>query len=627
MLERLSSFERKLRNNPFQHFYPEQELTPRDIATLFIKDHTEYNALTSYTHSLVFGSRGSGKTMLFKFLEPACQVVKYGSLGEFLSQPDSFIGIYMNYNRGDCTKREFYQLLEDKDIPTSLSQRLIIHYFIMDICDSVLGTFLEQLQEKIDPGRERDAVDRIFSALDRKGIHRDIPENERSLVTLREIIKDEMDKVLSSIRVYEENYGIPGSKPAYSGNFTDPSCQKGSFLYVFFNELRHVLDTDNIPFFLLFDEVTQIEELELLVKFHQQIINTLISQRMQNLVCLKVSACPESYSTDVDINGRKIDEIHDYIVITLDSLYTNNKRNYHHRIRDITNKRLEIADWGVKDIEKLLPENPTEVHKMEEAIRYTSEEYDKLPEDKKIESKQNYISKYARARFLQEFLRKTEYGYTGFDNLVHFSSGITRAFLDVCYHMIIEYEAKYPEANTRNIEFLPFEIQKETVNSYSNSFIDTQLLDPISKRAPESEERKLLEQLFNLIEALGPAFKIRLDNKNSRYPRIISVSIKETLREPMLERVLRRGLRECFFHKKWYRSKSGYEMLQCFILNRRLCPRYKLDLSGFQGRIELSQEELLPALEDPQKFISWFAAREKTTERGEETQQLLLLDM
>jgi len=626
--ESLSPFERKLRNNPFQHFYPEQELTPMDIAALFIKDYTEYNALTSYTHSLVFGSRGSGKTILFKFLEPACQAVKYGSLGEFLSQPDSFIGIYMNYNRGDCTKREFYQLLQDKDIPTTLSQKIIIHYFIMDICDSVLGTFLEQLQEKIDPDKERRAVDRIVSALDRKGIHRDIPENERNLETLREIIKDEMDKVLSSIQVYEESYGIPGSRLIYSGNFTDPSCQERSFLYIFLNELRHVLGTDNIPFFLLFDEVTQIEELELLVKFHQQIINTFISQRKQNLVCLKVSACPESYSTDVDINGRKIDEIHDYIVITLDSLYTNNKRDYHHRIRDIANKRLEIANWEVKDIEKLLPENPTEVHKMEEAIRYTSEEYDRLPGDKKIESKRNYINKYARARFLQEeFQKKTEYGYTGFDNLVHFSSGIARAFLDVCYHMIIKYEAKYPEANTRDIEFVPFEIQKETVNLYSNSFIDTELLDPISKRSPESEERKLLEQLFNLIEALGQAFKIRLDNKNSRYPRIISVSIKETLRDPMLERVLQRGLRECFFHKKWYRSKSGYEMLQCFILNRRLCPRYKLDLSGFQGRIELPQEDLLLALKDPQKFISRFRAREKTAEMEEEAQQLLLLDM
>ncbi len=623
--EKQDKFETKIKENVFQHFYPDQQLSPKNIVDLFVKEYTEYNALTAYTHTFVFGSRGSGKTMLFKFLEPACQVIEYGSLEKFFNQPDSFIGICIGYNTGDYTKTEFCKLLADKEVPLNVSKRIIMHYFIMDIADWTLNTILGQLKQKIISDKEKEAVSKVISALDKKKIYDDIPEKERNLKTLKGIMKKEKNKTLSSIQDYQSNYGTPSNRLKYTGNFTDPSCQSGSFLYTFFDELRKLIGVADTPFFLLFDEVTEIEGIEPIIKFHQQIINTFISQRVQNLVCTKVSACHESYSTDVDINGRAIEEIHDYYVVNLDSLYTNNQENYYRRIKQIANRRLEIAQWKVNNIVEFLPENLTEINKMKKAIQYTADEYDKLPEDKKIGSKQNYINKYARARFFQKFLEKTEYGYTGFDNLVHFSSGITRAFLDACFHMVIEYRQKDSEISNRDIEFIPFEMQKNAVKFYSNSFIDTEILQPIRRRATESEERKLLEELFNLIEALGQAFKIRLDNKNSRYPRIISFSVKETLRDSRLERILHKALRECFFHKKWYRGKSGYEMLECFILNKRLCPRYKLDLSGFQGRIEISQEHLFLALDNPKKFVSWFKRRQKIAEKEEK--QLPLFDM
>ncbi len=619
-----NKFEAKIRENAFQHFYPDQQLIPRNLVRLFVKEYTEYNALTSFTHTFVFGSRGSGKTMLFKFLEPECRAIECGTMEGFFNQPDCFIAVYIGYNTGDYTKTEFCKLLSDKEVPLDFSKKIIMHYFIMDIADWTINTVLEQLNDRIISTNQGEVVTNIISVLDRKNLYADILKSKLDLKALKSLIEKERDRVLSTIEDYENSYGIPGNRLNYSGNFTDPSCQKGSFLHTFFNGLRNLVGVEDVPFFLLFDEVTKIEGVETLIEFHQQIINTLISQRVHNLVCVKVSACCESYNADVDINGRAIEEIHDYHVIHLDSLYTNNKETYYQRIKGITNRRLEIAQWEVRDIETFLPENPTEIQKMNEAIEYTGKEYDTLQKDRKIESKQNYINKYARARFFQKYLEKTEYGYTGFDNLVHFSSGITRTFLDVCFYMINEYKQKFPNIGSQHIKFIPFEIQKNAVESYSNSFIDTEILKPIRRRATGSRERNLLEELFNLIEAIGQAFKIRLDNENSRYPRIISFSIKETLRDPRLERVLQKALRECFFHNKWYRGKSGYEMLECFILNKRLCPRYKLDLSGFQGRIEISQEHLLLALDDPGKFVSWFKTREKD---GKEEEQLLLFDM
>ena len=87
--------------NPFEHFYPEV-LSPEEIHTLFVKEYTEHNALTAHKHTHVEGSRGSGKTMVFKFLEPACQAIEYGGWSEFAASKRTFIAIYINCSFISC---------------------------------------------------------------------------------------------------------------------------------------------------------------------------------------------------------------------------------------------------------------------------------------------------------------------------------------------------------------------------------------------------------------------------------------------------------------------------------------------------------------------------------------------
>ncbi len=89
----------------------------------------------------------------------------------------------------------------------------------------------------------------------------------------------------------------------------------------------------------------------------------------------------------------------------------------------------------------------------------------------------------------------------------------------------------------------------------------------------------------------------------SREPRVISVSLKTDPNE-RLKRILNIAEREAFLHRKWYRSKRGNINLPCFVLNRRLCPHFNLDLSGFQGRLEVAADELALALSDPAAFVA-----------------------
>jgi hypothetical protein len=62
-------------------------------------------------------------------------------------------------------------------------------------------------------------------------------------------------------------------------------------------------------------------------------------------------------------------------------------------------------------------------------------------------------------------------------------------------------------------------------------------------------------------------------------------------------------VQESFLHAKWYRSKRGNRNLRCYVLNRRLCPHFNLDITGFQGRVELSSADLSLALRSPDAFL------------------------
>jgi len=595
-------------HNPFQHFYPE-DLSNKDIYELFVKEYTEHNAVTACKHTIVEGSRGSGKSMLFKYLEPACQIIDHQSWKNFKNKKGAFIGIYVNCNTGDYRKREFEELLRTDDVPRVLSEKVIVHDFIMRVAEWTIKAVTDQLSSVISSDEQ--VFDRIISALDKRGLYGNTNQFPRNLLGLMHVVRNEINLVRMSVEEFFRNYAIPGNKFAFEGNLIDTSFDKNNFLFVFFNELRKLLGAENIPFFILFDEAGE----QMLLALQQKVINSFITQRIQSLVCVKVSVRPESYGIDTDLQERPIQHIHDYDTINLDALYTNNTQSYYRRIQEISNRRLKLAEFEVSDIKELIPEREFEIEKMREAVAFTADEYEKLSPDKKIEDKQNYVNKYARARFFQKFLHRSPYWYTGFDNLVHFSAGITRSFLDPCFDMVEKYMQKYPEAEMKAIKFIPYEIQWETVRDFSNNFVEKELLGKIRRRHPTSEERRILQYLFNLIEGLGEAFKRRLQNPASRYPRIISFSVRETvIGDADLEAVLKLALQDCFFQKRWYRGKSGYEMLECYILNRRLCPRYGLDLSGFQGRIELSQETLELAMQDKAKFLYWFGSKEKTGE-------------
>ena len=580
--------------NPFTVISGEL-MAAKDVAKEFIIEHTEHAKLSSYSHTLVWGSRGSGKSIHFKYLEPLAQSYNprcdcFGDVNKFLTSKNAFLSIYINCRDGILHKEELKYFEDLESVESRISNILLSRYFSAVIIKKFVEVFQTQLK----------------SLLKTEVVTKDLPRwirqfnaNIETLDDLFNCLREHCSKFLHeaveivTCSIVDRNFEIPVSKisgfrPEISEDITE-----------FSKFILKILKID-CPIFLLFDEANT------LCQTHQKCINTLIGMRTQNYQCIKVASQRNGFNTNLSLSGA-VDETHDYTVLDLDGLYTNNRQAYYKRLVKIGNFRLEKSGINVP-IESFLPFNEREIKALEKAREIAEERYNSLSPEERPKDKVNFTKKYAPAIFFQEIKSfKTSISYAGFDNIVHMSSGIVRSFLDCCSIMYSEFVENNPSVEPN---FIPISIQSKVIKEYSDNFIQAQLIDKIKSLKPKSDDRIKLEQLYSLLKSLGSLFRKRLLDKTSREPRIISVSLKDEA-SSQLNDILELAEREAFFHVKWYRSKRGDRNLKCYVLNRRLCPHFNLDLSGFQGRIELFSRELEVALESTKNFLRLMSSKGK----------------
>jgi hypothetical protein len=153
-------------------------------------------------------------------------------------------------------------------------------------------------------------------------------------------------------------------------------------------------------------------------------------------------------------------------------------------------------------------------------------------------------------------------------------------------------------------------LQDEVIYQYSEDFLSTKLED-IRKDLPP-EEWSRISSLRTLIESLGRLFYERLHDPESREARLFSFTVRGTV-PPEIEAVLRLGMRYRYFQRGTYSSKEGGGREDWYILNRRLSPVFKLDPTGFEGRISLTPQTLRIACCDTAEFLR-LRRREESSE-------------
>lgn len=575
--------------NPFAVESPEK-LEAEEVFELFVEENSGMEVVQQRKHAFIWGPRGSGKSMLLRFLEPKCQAMRHTQEGEtwekglarFLSSAQPFVGIRIACKEGYFNKTE----LDLMDI--SSAQILTEHMMNVSLAATVFLVLDEQfpkdffdLEHKVALVRK---VSRLFdnaSIADTLSIASESFDLEKQPFNWAWCL---FDAELRKIQGYLRQQALPEGKSRYLG----ATSGYHDFLLPFARALQSLPQLKGIPIYFLIDDADRLRQQQ------QQIVNSWLANRDQHIVCIKAAAQFHEYKTLLTRDGWLLETPHDYSEFYIEELYSASGDAYTQKVEAIIQKRLNLA--GIERTpEEYLPPDPEQELMLKDMRALAAAEWEKVGRP----GRQNdYVHRYAIPRLFQELRRlKKRRNYAGFMNIVHLSSGVVRYFLEPCYLMHEEMTLQNRKEEARIA--VPPNLQGDVLFTFSEELV----LDLEKIRKDLAPERiSLLDRLGFLLNSLGTLFYENLTNPSSRDARLFSFTVRG---EPSTEarQVLELGVRYRYFQLRTYSTKEGGGRERWYVLNRCLCPVYKLDPTGFGGRLSIQSSHLDLAMRDCAQFL------------------------
>jgi hypothetical protein len=547
-------------------------------------------------HTIIWGSRGSGKSMLLRYLEPQCQALVHGGIEAMLKAPESFVAIYCPCKEGQFNKTDL-ELLSP-----SAAQTLTEHMLNLHISDLLFNCFRTQFPSEFFNAEQKLRLAKYSAALfDQASIATSVRYansvvdcSKEPLEWFQAVCQNENRVISNFLRVYAFNKGAASYGGATSGyhDYLLPLMRAAQGL---------LAGPIPIPIYILFDDVDRLK------KDQQSIVNTWIANRDHSLVCFKISAQRDGYKTLLTRDGGLIEQPHDYSEVDVDELYTSSKSDYYEKVKLISERRLTLSTVPTKDVNLFLPSDPNEAKLLDGFKEGAAEEWERVG---KPGRQRDFVYRYANARLFQHLRdAKQRKSYAGFNNMVHLSSGIIRDFLEPCYLMFDQALHRAEPGDL--IPFIPTGIQNDVLYTYSEEFLLSKF-EVFRKNLPP-EHWSTLDSLRVLLESLGKLFYERLHDPDARDARLFSFTVRGQIPSDLAD-ILRLGVRYRYFQLRTYSSKEGGGRQNWYILNRRLCPVFKLDPTGFEGRISLTSDHLRLACQDTAKFVRLRLRQQATSE-------------
>jgi hypothetical protein len=579
--------------NPFRIESPEK-LAPPELVSLFVEQYTQVGTVKQRKHTIIWGSRGSGKSMLLRYLEPQCQALVHGSIETMLNAPESFVAIYCPCKEGQFNKTDL-ELLSP-----SAAQTLTEHMLNLQISDLLFNCFRTQFPPGLFATEQKLRLAKYaVSLFDQASIATSVSHansltdcSTEPLEWFQAVCQNENRVISNFLRAYAFKKGDASYAGATSGYH--------DYLLPLMRAAQRLLAAP-IPIYILIDDADR------LGRQQQSIVNTWIANRDHSVLCFKVCAQRDGYKTLLTRDGGLIEQPHDYSEVDVDELYTRSKSDYYEKVKLISERRLTLSTVPTKDVIRFLPSDAHEDELLEGFKRSAAEEWERVD---KPGRQRDFVYRYANARLFQH-LRDTKQrkSYAGFNNMVHLSSGIVRDFLEPCYLMFDQALSKAQPDHL--IESIPAGIQNEVLYNYSEEFLLSKF-EAFRKDLPP-EHWSTLDSLRVLLESLGKLFYERLHDPDAREARLFSFTVRGQLPSDLSD-ILRLGVRYRYFQLRTYSSKEGGGREYWYILNRRLCPIFKLDPTGFEGRISLTPDLLKLACQDSAKFVKLRLRQQQTSD-------------
>lgn len=554
-----------MKNNPFAVEHPEN-LKIEEVRKLFVEDATNIKNLMSQDHTIIWGARGSGKSMVLRYLEAI----------DFINDStknNKFISIYIPIKEGMFNKSDFEQ------IPEKFSSVLSEHLFNMYIAQKTINIIqnyiktyqcigLSEIEEYVQD------IEELFgylSLIDTLEIIDNFNVRPVGLELLKRIFCIEVSKVKDYLDAvtFEEDKQYKGATTGYL-----------DFLLPFMRRTLKLINVENLKFYLLLDDTGRMHE------FQQKIINGWIANRDQSILCVKISTVKSDYKTFMTGNNWKIETPHDYSELETDDVYTSQGTEYYKKLKLICNRRLELAEINGIDITEYLPPDD----KQQSMLNDIRKNYENCNQD----SLEDLIS--------HELFCKIGNGsrnYAGFDNLVCISSGVIREFLQPCQVM---YNKALEQSEDGIIKSIPSSIQNDVITDFAKNYLNK---IEIIKRDVELEEHSIVDLLKTFIQTIGELFYNRLKDKDKIEKRIFTFIIKDSKNlSDEYNKMLEFGVSYGYLKKVSSSSKQGGGSYPRYILSRRLAPAFKIDPTSIKGKIELSSNDVELACIKPLQFLS-----------------------
>ncbi len=565
--------------SPFEYTTPDA-IPAKDVVDLFVPVFREYYNVLNIGHTFVNGPRGSGKSMMFRYMSPDCQCIANKTNIKNLE----YFAIHIPIKEGQLDKTDL-TLLEGKYGEALINEHFMVINFAIKIFERLSAA------EFVDTSKLLDALKLFYKntflpLLNYAGWNKaeELPQEKNKCKDIFDHIKEECSALNRefTMKFLYRLIQTEGPMP-----YIGPICTFSDFLHPLLKRIKELPSMPEGTVYLLIDDADNLN------KVQTKILNTWVSLRTSKDISFKIST-QLSYKTYRTINNSRIDTPHDYSEINISEIYTTKKGLYRKRVKEAVKRRLTKYGYDSISVEDFFPDDQEQKKKIK-----------KLFDEYEINSGYDYAYRYAKPDFMKSLKGNLNtYSYAGFDTLVNISSGVMRHFIDFANHM---YTHQLAKTGIHNINHIDPGIQDQEIKEYSNWFFAENFTKLMDDADNTEEEKNDFNKLRNLIEALGQTFNLILFSE-AKERRVFSFALQN---EPdkELRKILNLGVQNGYFQRSLIGNKMGTGKAQLYILNRLLAPHFKLDPTSFAGYKFVTCDVLNEALRNSRTIIGRVKAK------------------
>ena len=574
-----------LLSNPFKVFTPEG-MTAKDAVDLFV-EVSDFNKIHDEGNTILNGPRGSGKSMLFRYLMPDCQMIARGTALSDL--PFFAVLVPIKNTNPNITELRRLQLQSARAI---LNEHLLTCFVASKLFKAIMDT-APPTPEPLWQQATVDLYESVADGFRRSGGTVQSASLQPPYTDVLAACLNLCDTAYADTTLYAKRLSFSQSPLAYEGAL----CDFTTFLCPLIERVRGLPYFPDAAVYLLIDDA------DLLSPDQTRIVNSWIATRTSSTVSIKLST-QHDYSTFQTFSGQQIRAPHDYQEINMLDIYTTKHSAYVSNVHDIVVKRLIKAETAVDDPAEFFPVDEDQ----EASIRDIANEIKgNWPTSGRGHRVSDDVARYARPEFIRRLggpaKSTSTYSYAGFEQLVHISSGQVRYFLEPAAEMYDEAKA---ESGGAPVSFIRTGIQNQAVRKEADKLMFTDFEKirndtDLENTTADDSHREVIDRLRNVVRFLGGLFYRKLVSEDSER-RVFSVAVSGDP-DRDVSAIFEVGVGHGFFHRSSIGNKDGTGRTRLYVLTRRLAPYFNLDPSSFAGYQFITNNRLRESMAHPDRLL------------------------